>query len=354
MSGSHAARRHGSTCGRLAMSRSPQSVHPSWRHQAPTSRTTPISCLMRDGHRAHLAATSWLRVRSAFWPASPASGETSRRSATRTLQPAPARRPSGSARPCGWKIWCSTSATSSTWTRRCRFAASRGPRAPRRAFLAPVPDSDVRTRSRVDRRVSECMGFSGRCCRSPVRPTHGSSTQGSWGSWRALRPAPRNSRAIFGCSRPSARSRSRSSASQVDSSADGVQAQPDAIQSRIRIARALRCCRLEPNANQTHSVQLLPERTLDDSTNRRLVIPETFLATRRDSDFAHARNVAPGITGPSGPHSAPAPGTRFRSWRPRRSSSRRCARAGTGKQCSTRSIRQAQYRSAGASGGMEN
>ena len=49
---------------------------------------------------------------------------------------------------------------------------------------------------------------------------------------------------------------------------------------------------LESNANETHSVQYF-ERTLDDSANRRLVIPEMFLAT--DAIMLIMRNVASGI-----------------------------------------------------------
>jgi len=49
---------------------------------------------------------------------------------------------------------------------------------------------------------------------------------------------------------------------------------------------------LEGNANQTHSVQFL-ERTLDDSANRRLVIPETFLAT--DAIMILMQNVCSGL-----------------------------------------------------------
>src|SRR6185295_3139748 len=48
---------------------------------------------------------------------------------------------------------------------------------------------------------------------------------------------------------------------------------------------------LEPNANQTHAVQLF-ERTLDDSANRRLAIPESFLAT--DAILSLVENVASG------------------------------------------------------------
>jgi adenylosuccinate lyase len=49
---------------------------------------------------------------------------------------------------------------------------------------------------------------------------------------------------------------------------------------------------LEPNANETHSVQYF-ERTLDDSANRRLVIPEMFLAT--DAILLIMRNIASGL-----------------------------------------------------------
>ena len=49
---------------------------------------------------------------------------------------------------------------------------------------------------------------------------------------------------------------------------------------------------LEPNANQTHSVQFF-ERTLDDSANRRLAIPECFLAT--DAILGLMENVAAGL-----------------------------------------------------------
>lgn len=49
---------------------------------------------------------------------------------------------------------------------------------------------------------------------------------------------------------------------------------------------------LETNANQTHAVQYF-ERTLDDSANRRLVIPEAFLAT--DAILVLMANVAEGL-----------------------------------------------------------
>lgn len=49
---------------------------------------------------------------------------------------------------------------------------------------------------------------------------------------------------------------------------------------------------IEPNANLTHSVQYF-ERTLDDSANRRLAIPEAFLAT--DAILVLCANIASGL-----------------------------------------------------------
>jgi len=49
---------------------------------------------------------------------------------------------------------------------------------------------------------------------------------------------------------------------------------------------------LEPNANQTHAVQYF-ERTLDDSANRRLAIPESFLAT--DAILILMQNITRGL-----------------------------------------------------------
>src|SRR3569833_4736470 len=49
---------------------------------------------------------------------------------------------------------------------------------------------------------------------------------------------------------------------------------------------------LEENANLTHSVQFF-ERTLDDSANRRLVIPEMFLGT--DAILLLMENISGGL-----------------------------------------------------------
>lgn len=79
-------------------------------------------------------------------------------------------------------------------------------------------------------------------------------------------------------------------AGQIGSSAMAYKRNPmrsERISSLARFVGAL-----EPNANQTHAVQYF-ERTLDDSANRRLVIPEAFLAT--DAILLLMENVARGL-----------------------------------------------------------
>src|SRR4051812_45260152 len=77
---------------------------------------------------------------------------------------------------------------------------------------------------------------------------------------------------------------------QVGSSAMAYKRNPMRSERIASLARFVNS--LEGNANQTHAVQYF-ERTLDDSANRRLVIPEMFLAT--DAILLLMENVASGL-----------------------------------------------------------
>ncbi len=79
-------------------------------------------------------------------------------------------------------------------------------------------------------------------------------------------------------------------AEQVGSSAMAYKRNPMRSERIAGLARFV--LSLEPNANQTHSVQFF-ERTLDDSANRRLVIPESFLAV--EAILLLMANVASGL-----------------------------------------------------------
>jgi adenylosuccinate lyase len=77
---------------------------------------------------------------------------------------------------------------------------------------------------------------------------------------------------------------------QVGSSAMAYKRNPMRSERIASLARFV--VTLEPNANLTHGVQFF-ERTLDDSANRRLVIPESFLAT--DAILILMENVSSGL-----------------------------------------------------------
>ena len=79
-------------------------------------------------------------------------------------------------------------------------------------------------------------------------------------------------------------------AEQIGSSAMAYKRNPMRAERIAGLARFV--ITLEENANHTHSVQFF-ERTLDDSANRRLVLPESFLAT--DAILALMANIAEGL-----------------------------------------------------------
>jgi adenylosuccinate lyase len=77
---------------------------------------------------------------------------------------------------------------------------------------------------------------------------------------------------------------------QIGSSAMAYKRNPMRAERIASLARFV--ISLEPNANLTHSVQYF-ERTLDDSANRRLSIPESFLAT--DAILVLLNNIVGGL-----------------------------------------------------------
>ncbi|HTE43951.1 MAG TPA: adenylosuccinate lyase [Gemmatimonadaceae bacterium] len=79
-------------------------------------------------------------------------------------------------------------------------------------------------------------------------------------------------------------------AEQIGSSAMAYKRNPMRCERIASLARFV--ITLEPNANLTHGVQFF-ERTLDDSANRRLVIPESFLGT--DAILVLLDNVVSGL-----------------------------------------------------------
>ena len=155
------------------------------------------------------------------------------------------------------------------------FRGVKGTTGTQASFLELFDGDHAKVRE-LDARVTAEDGF--RSVDSRVRPdVHAQARRaGARRRRRHRRRARRNSAATCACFSRSARSKSRSRPSRSDRRrwrTSEIRCARERIASLARFVVSL-----EPNANQTHGVQFF-ERTLDDSANRRLVIPETFLAT---------------------------------------------------------------------------
>ena len=168
------------------------------------------------------------------------------------------------------------------------FRGVKGTTGTQASFLA-LFDGDHEKVRELDRRVGEKMGFarsipvSGQTYSRKVDAQVLSAVSGVAASAAKFASDLRMLQAFGEIEEPFGRD-------QIGSSAMAYKRNPMRAERVNALARFV--LSLEPNANQTHSVQYF-ERTLDDSANRRLAIPEAFLAA--DAILVLYANVASGL-----------------------------------------------------------
>lgn len=168
------------------------------------------------------------------------------------------------------------------------FRGVKGTTGTQASFLALFDGDHARVRA-LDRRVCEKMGFaasipvSGQTYSRKVDAQVLSAVSGVAASAAKFASDLRMLQAFGEVEEPFGRE-------QIGSSAMAYKRNPMRAERINALARFV--LSLEPNANQTHSVQYF-ERTLDDSANRRLAIPEAFLAA--DAILVLYANIAAGL-----------------------------------------------------------
>jgi adenylosuccinate lyase len=226
------------------------------------------------------------------------------------------------------------------------FRGVKGTTGTQASFLA-LFDGDHEKVRELDRRVGEKMGFarsipvSGQTYSRKIDAQVLSAVSGVAASAAKFASDLRMLQAFGEIEEPFGRD-------QIGSSAMAYKRNPMRAERVNALARFV--LSLEPNANQTHSVQYF-ERTLDDSANRRLAIPEAFLAPTRSSCCTRTSRRARGAPG--------ARAARVRDELPFMATEEiivaRCGPAATGRPCTrssggTASRRRGRSRTARASG----